>query len=325
MSGKKPKALPSLWGVALGALLGALVTTALFTEQGRMLFPGLASLHTPSAAAQPAAAVRVKAPNPCPAAPPPTLPNMRDQLPWEPYLTDEEVQRAEGYYGTAARLRRVAAKLLAGEPIQVFTLGGSVTRGLGASAPERNYANRFFQLINASFPHAGHVFANKGIGGTSSGVFTACAEQMVPPSADLVVVEFTYNEPEDDPFDSPARRGFEELLRKLLKLRGAPAVVMLHHYAWWFTYGDGLDAGLYYRAGEAQLQVFANYYDMPAVSMRNVLWPLMNAGVEGFKLPPARQGEQRGRGARVAAGHPHPRGAGGGGGGLLLPRQDAPV
>ena len=32
-----------------------------------------------------------------------------------------------------------------------------------------------------------HVFSNKGIGGTSSGIFTACAEQMVPPEADLVV------------------------------------------------------------------------------------------------------------------------------------------
>lgn len=40
MSGKKPKALPSLWGVALGALLGALVTTALFTEQGEALQDG---------------------------------------------------------------------------------------------------------------------------------------------------------------------------------------------------------------------------------------------------------------------------------------------
>jgi hypothetical protein len=89
-------------------------------------------------------------------------------------------------------------------------------------------------------------------------VFTACAEQMVGPGADLVVVEFTYNEPEDEPFDSPPRRGYEELLRKLLRLPGQPAVLMLHHYAWWFTYGDGLDYGLYYRAGEAQLQVFAN-------------------------------------------------------------------
>jgi hypothetical protein len=78
---------------------------------------------------------------------------MRELLPWAPLLTDEDVQRAQGYYGSGTAMRKVASKLLTGEPIQVYTLGGSVTRGLGASAPSRNYANRFFQLINASFPH----------------------------------------------------------------------------------------------------------------------------------------------------------------------------
>lgn len=84
---------------------------------------------------------------------PPSRALLQLGLPWEPLLTDEEVQRAEAYYGTGARMRRVAAKLLAGQPVQVFTLGGSVTRGLGATRPDHNYANRFFQLINATFPH----------------------------------------------------------------------------------------------------------------------------------------------------------------------------
>lgn len=45
-------------------------------------------------------------------------------MPWDALLTDEEVQRAEAYYGSGRRIRRVAAKLLAGEPIQVG--GGGV-------------------------------------------------------------------------------------------------------------------------------------------------------------------------------------------------------
>lgn len=49
-------------------------------------------------------------------------------------------------------------------PRQVFTLGGSVTRGLGASRPEHNYPNRFFAALNATWPHARHTFSNKGIG-----------------------------------------------------------------------------------------------------------------------------------------------------------------
>ena len=40
-------------------------------------------------------------------------------LPWEPLLTQDDLQRGIGYYGSGARIRRVAAKLLAGKPIKV--------------------------------------------------------------------------------------------------------------------------------------------------------------------------------------------------------------
>ena len=43
----------------------------------------------------------------------------QERLPWEPLLTAEEVQRALGYYGSGHSMRRVAAKLLAGQPIKV--------------------------------------------------------------------------------------------------------------------------------------------------------------------------------------------------------------
>ena len=51
-------------------------------------------------------------------------PPPQDLLPWEPLLTDEDVQRAQGYYGTGTRMRRVAAKLLAGQPVKVRAGGG---------------------------------------------------------------------------------------------------------------------------------------------------------------------------------------------------------
>ena len=70
-------------------------------------------------------------------------------------------------------------------------------------------------------------------------------------------MEFTFNEPADAPFTWPHRRGFEQMLRKLARLRRAPAVLVLHHYAWWFAAGDGADAGLFYRPAEAQLGTLA--------------------------------------------------------------------
>lgn len=50
-------------------------------------------------------------------------------MPWEPLLTDEEVQRAEGYYGTGRRIRNVASKLMAGQPIQVWARAGAWATG----------------------------------------------------------------------------------------------------------------------------------------------------------------------------------------------------
>jgi hypothetical protein len=72
-----------------------------------------------------------------------------------------------------------------------------------------------------------------------------------------VVVEFTLNEPTDLPYTQPHRRGFEQLLRKLLRLSGAPAIIVLHHYGWWHSTGDGLNAGLFYRQAEEQLGTMA--------------------------------------------------------------------
>lgn len=275
---------------ALGALMAFTLTLAAnITAQGRSLLPWLEGRQGPVTLR---ATVRVTQANSGQQALQPLQQQPSQQasqqwrigsaLPWAQLLSEEEVQRAQGYYGSGRRMRAVAAKLLAGRPIKAYTLGGSVTRGLGASAPNASYPARFFQFVNSSFPHSDHVFSNKGIGGTSSGIFAACAEQMVAPDADLVFVEFTYNDHEN-PYDSPVRRGFEQLLRKLLALPGQPAVVMVHYYSWWFTYGDGLDRGLYYYPGADQMSVFADYYDFPVVNMRAAVWRLMQAGAPGFK------------------------------------------
>ncbi|KAI3436557.1 hypothetical protein D9Q98_005973 [Chlorella vulgaris] len=192
--------------------------------------------------------------------------------------------RGLAYYGSGARIERVAGKLLDGQRIKAFTIGGSVTSGAGASDVSRNYASRFFHFINTTFPHSDHVLVNKGIGGTTSGIFSLCAEAMLPPDTDLVVAEFTFNEPGEQPYTSPQRRAFEQLLRKLAQLPDHPAVVVLHHYAWYFSSGDGVDAGLYYRAAETQFSTMAQYYDMPSPSVRSAVWPMMQTGVAPFKV-----------------------------------------
>ena len=61
--------------------------------------------------------------------------------PWPPLLTEEEVQRSQAYMGSGSQLRQVAQKLVAGQPIRVVMLGGSITRGVGASKPASNFAS----------------------------------------------------------------------------------------------------------------------------------------------------------------------------------------
>lgn len=74
------------------------------------------------------------------------------RVPWQPVLSHRQLRRGLTYYGSGDRLRQVAAKLLAGQPLMAVTLGGSVTRGAGA-APDASFPQRFFQALNASFPH----------------------------------------------------------------------------------------------------------------------------------------------------------------------------
>ena len=136
-----------------------------------------------------------------------------------------------------------------------------------AAAPRPHLPESLCSVRLSALVCRDHVFANKGIGGTSSAVFSACADQLVPADADLVVVEFTQNEPDNVEFTESSRKAYEQLLRKVLKRPGAPAIIQLHHYAWWFTYGDGVQFGRYYRYGEGHLQFMANVSERGGVSV----------------------------------------------------------
>ncbi|KAL4442042.1 hypothetical protein ABPG77_011303 [Micractinium sp. CCAP 211/92] len=206
-------------------------------------------------------------------------------LPWEPLLTTAELRRGLAYYGSGARLQALAGKLLAGQPVKVYALGGSVTGGGGSShAPARAYVSRFFKWINTTFPHREHVLVNRAIPASTAFLFATCLSHHVPPDADLVTLEFTVNERKEAPFTSIERRSFEQLLRRLLSYPGRPAVMMLHHYSWFDSVGDGLNQGLYYAEPESQLSTLAQFYDIPALSVRAAVWRLMATGARHFRV-----------------------------------------
>ncbi len=97
--------------------------------------------------------------------------------------------------------------VVAGVPVTVVTLGGSVTVASGASHPRMGYPTRFMAWLNATFPHPGNVLLNRGIGGAANGLFALCLEKMMPADPpDMVVLEFSFNDPPDLPYDSRESR-----------------------------------------------------------------------------------------------------------------------
>ena len=76
-----------------------------------------------------------------------------------------------------------------------------------------------------------------------------------------MVLEFSLNDAADAPFASPERRGYEQLLRNLLRLPGGPpALIQLHHHRWNRALPDSdiIESGVFYETpAEMQLTLFA--------------------------------------------------------------------
>jgi len=74
------------------------------------------------------------------------------QLPWRPLLTEEDLRRGM-YFGSGLRLRRVAQKLLGGQPITFVAVGGSITNADAFEGQGTSYPARFAKFIKATFPN----------------------------------------------------------------------------------------------------------------------------------------------------------------------------
>ncbi|PRW45267.1 hypothetical protein C2E21_6426 [Chlorella sorokiniana] len=278
---------PATIYLLIGALLvGAVITMSPALVHRREDFQAITKLLPCVGEPAAAAAEQQAAAQPAPLiAQPPPLRTLSFPPEWQPLLTREERLRGISYWGSGGRLQRVAQKLLTGQPVKVFTLGGSVTSGGGSSSSTKlGYVPRFFEFLQHNFPHKEHVLENKAIAASTAFMYAACLQHHVPEDADLVTLEFSVNEKPDAPYPSPERRAFEQLLRRLLRLPGRPAVLVLHHWGWWNALGDGIDRGLFYSQPEGQLTAFSNYYDLPTLSLRSAAYHLMDAGLPKFQI-----------------------------------------
>lgn len=166
--------------------------------------------------------------------------------------------------GNQGRIKQVMKRALAGEKLTLGFLGGSITQGSLSSTPETCYAYLVYSWWKRTFPNAEFVYLNAGIGGTTSQFGVARAEaDLLRYKPDFVIVEFSVNDDNNEFF----LETYEGLIRKIYGNAGRPAVLIVHNVCY--------DTGA--NAQEQHLKV-GRYYDIPCVSMKETIYPLLENG-----------------------------------------------
>ena len=131
--------------------------------------------------------------------------------------------RAEVSTSSYQLLQRLQAQLRDGLPLRLVALGGSSTAG---HAYDRNspllYFARLAQWVNESRPHGQTLVTNSGTPAAGPTYMEKCLTSQLPAQAEpnLVLVEYSQN---CDTWEDGL--ALERLLRRLLQLPAAPAVV----------------------------------------------------------------------------------------------------
>lgn len=173
-----------------------------------------------------------------------------------------------------SRWQRCLCRAVAGEPITLGYLGGSITQGSLASAPEFTYAARTTAWWQRRFPQANISMINAGIGGTSSHFGAArAARDLLAHHPDGVIVDFSVNDETNDYFPQAVssaeffQETYEGVVRQLLAAPGAPAVLLLNNVYY--------DTG---KSAQALHNAVGDHYALPHVSVRDTIWQQLRAG-----------------------------------------------
>ncbi|KIK68414.1 hypothetical protein GYMLUDRAFT_154042 [Collybiopsis luxurians FD-317 M1] len=169
------------------------------------------------------------------------------------------------HLGSGARIQRVLSRALAGQPVTISILGGSVSACHGAGddpISPKCYPSKFFQWWNSVFPHPASELTNGAVRRTSSAYFAYCSTHHVPDITDLVIVELDV----DDTPDPETTEHFETLVRSLLIRPDAPAVLLLGHFSPQVHQVYGFAGPDHWH------NVVAQFYDVPHVSVKSALF-----------------------------------------------------
>jgi len=170
------------------------------------------------------------------------------------------------HLGSSARVQRVLSRALAGQPVTISVIGGSVSACHGSGddpISPKCYPSRFFQWWNSVFPHPASELTNGAIRRTSSAYFAFCSGHHIPDVTDLIIVELDV----DDTPDPEMTEHFETLIRSLLIRADSPAVLLLGHFSPQVHQAYGFVGPDHWH------NVVAQFYDVPHISTKSALFP----------------------------------------------------
>ncbi|KIY69272.1 Cap64 protein [Cylindrobasidium torrendii FP15055 ss-10] len=169
------------------------------------------------------------------------------------------------HLGSNARVNRVITRALAGQPVTISVLGGSVSACHGAGddpVSPKCYPSRFFQWWTSVFPHPASELTNGAMRRTNSAYYGYCSTHHIPDMTDLVIIELD----SDDSPTSEMMEHFEILIRSLLLRPDQPAVMLLGHFSTQVHQTHGFLGPDHYH------DVVAQFYDIPHVSTKPLLY-----------------------------------------------------
>lgn len=166
--------------------------------------------------------------------------------------------------GSLARIKSVLQRAAQGEKLTIGFLGGSITQGCLASEPKLCYAYRVYEWWQKTFPEAAFTYLNAGIGATDSQFGCARADgDLLAYGPDFVILEFSVN----DSATPHSLETYEGLVRKIYGQAWRPAVLLVYNVCY--------DSGANAQAVHGRV---AEYYGLPALSMKDCIYPEIAAG-----------------------------------------------
>ncbi|KAJ3501251.1 hypothetical protein NLJ89_g9424 [Agrocybe chaxingu] len=170
------------------------------------------------------------------------------------------------HLGSGGRVQRVLNRALAGQPVTISVLGGSISACHGAGddpISPKCYPSKFFQWWNSVFPHPASELTNGAMRRTNSGYFGFCHSHHLPDVTDLVIIELDT----EDPPGQEMMENFEILIRSILLRPDQPAVVILGHFSPQVHHAHGFAGPDHWHS------IVAQFYDVPHISIKSALFP----------------------------------------------------